>query len=48
MALALILLQTIESGFNIMGVSPYLTLALWGALLLCFIGVKGQLGLSKA
>lgn len=48
MALALILLQTIESGFNIMGVSPYLTLALWGALLLCFIGAKGQLGLSKA
>lgn len=48
MVLALILLQTIESGFNIMGVSPYLTLALWGALLLCFIGAKGQLGLNKA
>ncbi|MCW2479372.1 ABC transporter permease [Candidatus Symbiopectobacterium sp. NZEC135] len=48
MVLALILLQTIESGFNIMGVSPYLTLALWGALLLCFIGAKGQLGLNNA
>lgn len=47
MVLALILLQTIESGFNIMGVSPYLTMALWGALLLCFIGAKGQLGLNN-
>ncbi len=46
MILALLLLQTIESGFNILGVSPYLTMALWGALLLCFIWLKGQLGID--
>lgn len=46
MVLALILLQTIESGFNIMGISPYLTMALWGALLLCFIWAKGLLGVD--
>lgn len=41
MILALFLLQIIESGFNILGVSPYLTMALWGTLLLVFIYVKG-------
>ncbi len=30
MVLALFLLQIIESGFNILGISPYLTMALWG------------------
>lgn len=29
MVLALFLLQIIESGFNILGISPYLTMALW-------------------
>ncbi|SIQ25389.1 monosaccharide ABC transporter membrane protein, CUT2 family [Aeromonas sp. RU39B] len=42
MILALVLLQLIESGFNILGVSPYLTMALWGALLLAFIWLKGR------
>lgn len=37
MVLALFLLQIIESGFNILGINPYLTMALWGTLLLCFI-----------
>lgn len=41
MILALFLLQVIESGFNILGVSPYLTMALWGTLLLVFIYIKG-------
>ncbi|MGR6980449.1 ABC transporter permease [Testudinibacter sp. P27/CKL/0425] len=34
---ALILLQTLESGLNIIGVSSYITMALWGALLIIFI-----------
>jgi simple sugar transport system permease protein len=48
MVLALFLLQIIESGFNILGISPYLTMALWGTLLLCFIQAKGVLGLGRA
>ncbi len=48
MVLALFLLQIIESGFNILGISPYLTMALWGALLLCFIRARGMLGLERA
>lgn len=47
MVLALFLLQTIESGFNMLGVSPYLTMALWGTLLLCFIQARGMLGLES-
>lgn len=47
MVLALFLLQIIESGFNILGISPYLTMALWGTLLLCFIQVRGMLGLDR-
>ncbi|MFL4555140.1 ABC transporter permease [Yersinia kristensenii] len=39
--LALFLLQMLESGLNIMGVSSYITMALWGSLLLAFIFVKG-------
>ncbi|TNH06894.1 ABC transporter permease [Testudinibacter sp. TR-2022] len=34
---ALILLQTLESGLNIIGLSSYITMALWGALLIVFI-----------
>ncbi|VTN66284.1 ribose/xylose/arabinose/galactoside ABC transporter permease 1 [Klebsiella pneumoniae] len=48
MVLALFLLQIIESGFNILGISPYLTMALWGVLLLCFIQARGMLGLERA
>ena len=47
MVLALFLLQIIESGFNILGISPYLTMALWGGLLLCFIQARGMLGLER-
>ncbi|OVZ89673.1 ABC transporter permease [Yersinia alsatica] len=39
--LALFLLQMLESGLNIMGVSSYITMALWGSLLLAFIFIKG-------
>lgn len=35
--LALILLQVIESGLNMLGVSSYLTMILWGTLLIGFI-----------
>ena len=35
--IALVLLQTLESGLNIIGVSSYITMALWGALLIMFI-----------
>src|SRR5476649_224271 len=41
MVLALVLLQLLESGLNIMGVSSYLTMALWGGLLLAFLFLKG-------
>ncbi|HGN1706327.1 TPA: ABC transporter permease [Providencia rettgeri] len=39
--MALILLQMLESGLNILGVSSYITMALWGSLLLAFIFIKG-------
>ncbi|MCW2256848.1 simple sugar transport system permease protein [Providencia alcalifaciens] len=39
--MALILLQMLESGLNILGVSSYITMALWGSLLLAFIFLKG-------
>ncbi len=41
MVMALILLQMLESGLNILGVSRYITMALWGGLLLAFIFLKG-------
>ncbi len=41
MVMALILLQMLESGLNILGVSSYITMALWGSLLLAFIFLKG-------
>ena len=40
MVMALILLQMLESGLNILGVSSYITMALWGGLLLAFIFLK--------
>jgi simple sugar transport system permease protein len=39
--MALILLQMLESGLNILGVSSYITMTLWGSLLLAFIFLKG-------
>ncbi|MFO3906280.1 ABC transporter permease [Enterobacter hormaechei] len=41
MVMALILLQMLESGLNILGMSSYITMALWGGLLLAFIFLKG-------
>ncbi|TGR23210.1 ABC transporter permease [Mesorhizobium sp. M00.F.Ca.ET.149.01.1.1] len=38
--LALITLQVIASGFNIMGLSPHLALACWGVILLLVIATK--------
>ena len=37
---ALIILQVIASGFNIMGLSPHLALASWGGILLLVIAIK--------
>ena len=34
------ILQTIASGFNLLGLSPHLTLACWGLILLLVIAVK--------
>ena len=38
--LALIILQVIASGFNILGISPHLALASWGGILLLVIALK--------
>lgn len=38
--LALCILQAISSGFNLLGLSPHLTLAFWGVILLGVMGVK--------
>jgi simple sugar transport system permease protein len=38
--LALILLQVISSALNLLGVSPFLTLALWGVILVAVAGVS--------
>ncbi|OOF47844.1 ABC transporter permease [Rodentibacter trehalosifermentans] len=35
--IALVLLQIIESGLNMLGISSYITMILWGALLILFI-----------
>ncbi len=37
---ALCILQTISSGFNLLGLSPNLTLAFWGVILLTVMGVQ--------
>ncbi|WP_028116688.1 ABC transporter permease [Ferrimonas senticii] len=38
--LALVVLQTLESGLNLLGVSSYLTMALWGGILILFIALQ--------
>ncbi|MEC4725569.1 ABC transporter permease [Shewanella sp. D64] len=38
--LALVVLQALESGLNLLGVSSYLTMALWGGILIVFIGLQ--------
>ncbi len=39
LVLALFVLQVVESGLNLMGVSSHLTLALWGIILIAFIAM---------
>lgn len=38
--LALVVLQALESGLNLLGVSSYLTMALWGGILIVFIALQ--------
>jgi len=40
--LALVLLQAMESGFNMIGISNFLTMALWGGTLILFIFLRNQ------
>lgn len=40
--IALVLLQIIESGLNMLGVSSYITMIVWGALLILFIFLQKQ------
>ena len=39
LVLALVLLQVVSSGLNLLGISPFLTLAIWGAILLAMAGM---------
>ena len=38
--LALFVLQMLESGLNLLGVSSYLIMALWGGILILFIALQ--------
>lgn len=40
--LALVLLQAMESGFNMIGINSFLTMAFWGAMLITFIFIVNQ------
>lgn len=40
--LALIILQVIASGFNILGISPHLALASWGGILLLVVAFEAR------
>lgn len=40
LCLALVVLQALESGLNLLGVSSYLTMALWGGILILFIALQ--------
>lgn len=42
LVLALVVLQMLESGFNLLGISSYLTMALWGAVLILFIALQNR------
>lgn len=42
LVLALIVLQMLESGLNLLGVSSYLTMALWGGVLILFIALQNR------
>jgi simple sugar transport system permease protein len=40
LVIALVILQIVSSGFNLMGVNPFLTVALWGTILILVMVVK--------
>jgi simple sugar transport system permease protein len=40
LVLALLVLQVISSGFNLLGLSQYLTLAIWGVTLIAVMAAK--------
>ena len=40
LVLSLILLQVISTGFNLLGFSPHLTQAIWGATMILAIGIS--------
>jgi simple sugar transport system permease protein len=40
LVIALIILQVVSSGFNLMGMNPFLTVALWGTILILVMVVK--------
>jgi simple sugar transport system permease protein len=40
LVLALVILQIVSSGFNLMGVNPFLTVALWGIILILVMVIK--------
>jgi simple sugar transport system permease protein len=40
LVLALVILQVISSGFNLLGMNPFLTVALWGTILILVMVVK--------
>lgn len=42
LVLALIVLQMLESGLNLLGVSSYLTMPLWGGVLILFIALQNR------
>lgn len=42
MVMALVVLQMLESGLNLLGVSSYLTMALWGGVLILFIALQNR------
>ncbi|WP_156292813.1 MULTISPECIES: ABC transporter permease [Serratia] len=42
LVLALIVLQMLESGLNLLGISSYLTMALWGGVLILFIALQNR------
>jgi len=46
LALALVILQVISSAFNLLGLSQFLTLAIWGAILIgaTAVAVRGRRG----
>ena len=40
LVIALVILQVISSGFNLLGLSTHLTLAIWGGILLLVMAVS--------